>query len=58
MDQLMPVQYTGGTTTANSAAEGRLKVDAGKKKQKREILRKIIKKKPVAEWNPAWNHKK
>lgn len=41
MDMLMPVQYTGGTTTANSEAEGRLKVDAGKKK-KRKILKKVI----------------
>lgn len=56
MDQLQPVQYTGGTTTANSSAEGRLKVDAGRSK-KREILNKIIKKKPVAGFNPAWHHK-
>ena len=40
----MPVQYTGATTTANSAAEGRLKVDAGREK-KRKILKKLIKRK-------------
>jgi hypothetical protein len=57
MDQLMPVQYTGGTTTGNSQEEGRLKVDAGANK-KRTILKKIIKKKPTAGFNPAWNHKK
>ena len=34
-------QYSGATTTANSASEGRLKVDAGKK---RSILKKSIKK--------------
>ena len=34
-------QYSGATTTANSAAEGRLKVAAGKRK----ILKKLINKK-------------
>ena len=44
MDTLQPTQYTGGTTTANSQAEGRLKVDAGRSR-KNEILKKIVKKK-------------
>lgn len=35
-------QYSGPTTTAKSAAEGRLKVDAGRRKRK--ILRKTVKK--------------
>lgn len=43
MDQLMPVQYTGGTTTENSKNEGRLKVDAGQ--AKRRIIKKVINKK-------------
>jgi len=54
MDQLMPIQYTGGTTTLNSQTEGRLKVDAGKK---RAIIKKKLRK-PIAGWNPAWNSKK
>lgn len=37
-------QYSGATTTANSAAEGRLKVAAGREK-KRKILKKLINKK-------------
>lgn len=34
--------YIGPTTTANSAAEGRLKVDVNQKK-KRKILKKYLK---------------
>ena len=35
-------QYSGPTTTANSAKEGRLKVDAGRQKR-RKILKKAVK---------------
>lgn len=43
MDNIAPVQYSGPTTTANSAQEGRLKVDvAGMKKRK--VLKKILNK--------------
>ena len=35
-------QYSGPTTTANSAKEGRLKVDAGAQR-KRKILKKAVK---------------
>lgn len=36
--------YSGPTTTANSATEGRLKVDAGSTKRKRAIIKKSLKK--------------
>lgn len=37
--------YSGPTTTANSAAEGRLKVDVGgMKKKKKAIIKKYLKK--------------
>ena len=34
--------YSGPTTTASSATEGRLKVDVGSKKKKRAIIKKHI----------------
>ena len=36
--------YSGPTTTANSATEGRLKVDAGSVKRKRAIIKKSLNK--------------
>lgn len=36
--------YSGPTTTANSAAEGRLKVDVGQMKKKKAIIKKHLKK--------------
>lgn len=36
--------YSGPTTTANSAADGRLKVDVSQKKGRRAIIRKYLKK--------------
>ena len=36
--------YSGPTTTANSAAEGRLKVDVGARKSKKKLLKRILKK--------------
>ena len=35
--------YTGATSTANSKAEGRLKIDAGQKKKKRLIIKEYLK---------------
>ena len=41
MDETTAPQYSGPTTTAESAKDGRLKVDAGKVR-KRKAIRKII----------------
>lgn len=36
--------YSGPTTTANSAEEGRLKVDVNQKRKKKAIIKKFLKK--------------
>lgn len=36
-------QYNSATTTANSEAEGRLKVDVGSKAKKKKLLKKHLK---------------
>lgn len=36
--------YSGPTTTADSSAEGRLKVDVGQKKSRKAIIKKYLKK--------------
>jgi len=45
MDEPTTTQYSGPATTATSASEGRLKVDAGKgvsKKEKKHALKRIM----------------